>query len=204
MSGKINSFHSIFGEDKHFSDSEEPSILSKIYCLDSQDCHIMTRQDFNRVRKSLHTHISALKGFIVGLAFDQDAKSFLSLYPALVEMFRQGVIPLNIGDHRGTPQCWIQDALESLNIAAIVCDQSCLDMFDNDIFDIRTGVGNEDIFILTKKKKEEEVTKLDEDIAYVAQTSGTTGKRKSVFVTWASIGSNILCLLYTSPSPRDS
>ena len=197
MSIEALTFNSIF---QHVPEStEQDDIVSKIYYqLDSHHPGAtLTRCDCNRLRTAFGFRLAQFKGLVLGIVLDPDDKSFLGIYPLLLELFSLGIVPFCFG--RDEPWIWVQEALESLSVSAVISVQGVLEKKFRqirDFFDHETDIGYEafGVFcLMTKSKMDlEGVTRLSNDIAYVAQTSGTTGRRKSVLVTWDSIGRNIL------------
>ncbi len=158
-----------------------------------EDCSDLTVDDFQKVEKIVY---NILKEFTcqrgcIGLAFDSDSKSILTLYPCIVGAIVAEFTPFCI-DTLQQPWSWIEEALLEIGIKHIICDERSLAKVTSGKSDLieRIDAAGAKLFLLSIDLRTAQFQD-DEHVAYAIQTSGTTGRRKTVYVGDSSILPNI-------------
>ena len=149
--------------------------------------------------------LSSSSGFVVGLAFSTLRPSLLGLYPSLLAAVRAGSVPLCL-DPSASPAEWTKQAVRELKVRSLLADDCSLEearqAFGEEVTtesSVVGEVGGSKIWHL-RRCPEKDSQECDADrlllrrnnVAYVVQTSGTTGRRKTVFVTAPSFVSNMV------------
>lgn len=163
------------------------------YHVDSE-CVTLTRESFAELVRTLDLQLAKFNEPlhpVIGVSFSLDTPDYLSIYPCILALLRQKRIHFNL-DPFNQSWAWIESALADLRIKIIICDENFLNKNPlNIISDVKLNQNVSMITIKVNYTQNLDLALTFPEIVYVAQTSGTTGKRKSVFVTWNSIGSNV-------------
>ncbi len=174
----------------------------------------LSRASFQVIADVVSSELADQCGRCTGMVFADDdddvddvggSSSLLLLYPALVGAVRAGAVPFcwtTTAGRAREPASWLSEAVEDLGIERVLCDGlGGLDRVRSDL-DVKRVKrvwkgGEEELWAVNLKKEEEEDGEDGSpclpacNLAYAVQTSGTTGRRKTVLVSSASFSSNL-------------
>ncbi len=165
----------------------------------------LTSEAFCAIQQRLEDFfVRAQRGRVFGFAFTTKEKTFLYIYPALIAALRAKVTPFCLDPDQQTWQ-WIADAVKKLEIMCVLGDQTFLENASvklgqegvsvAQVEKVLTGAGDTLVCMTLKSQVVVEPLQIPHedsfDLAYVVQTSGSTGNRKTVIVSQASIALNV-------------
>jgi len=165
--------------------------LSAIECWDTRGKVILSAKECSSIKSAIEERVQA--SGVIGVALSSQRGSELALsYPCIVACLTGSRPPFCI-DPSQQAWPWIVDAIQTLSIGVILCGKDTSRAIrDNTSFEwLEEELWTSSESHLVALRRTVEPMRLPEDVAYVVQTSGTTGTRKTVLATCSSVLPNV-------------